>query len=86
MVEVRRSEVDASALLITGLVLFSIFGFPWLHYIPPLADITMRIKACTLSVLLISGLGLFSIFGFPWLHYIPPLADVIMRIKAYTLL
>jgi hypothetical protein len=36
------------ALLCSGLELFSIVGFPWLHHIPPLEDVTMDITACTL--------------------------------------
>jgi hypothetical protein len=37
-----------SALLNNELGLFSTVGFPWLHHTPPLADVTMEIKACTL--------------------------------------
>jgi hypothetical protein len=48
MVEVQTYEVDASALLISGLGLFSIVGYPWLHHIPTLADITTGTKACNL--------------------------------------
>jgi hypothetical protein len=32
----------------SGLGLFSIVGFPWLHHIPALADVTMGTKACSL--------------------------------------
>jgi hypothetical protein len=35
-----------SALLSNGLGLFSVFGFPWLHHTPYLANITMEIKVC----------------------------------------
>jgi hypothetical protein len=49
MFEVHSCEVDASALLISRLELFSsIVGFPKLHHIPYLADVTMGTKACTL--------------------------------------
>jgi hypothetical protein len=48
MVEVQSCEVDASALLISGLGLFRIFEFPWLHHIPSLADVAMGTKACNL--------------------------------------
>jgi hypothetical protein len=46
MVKVQSSEVDASALLISGLGLFSIVGIPWSH--PSLTDVTMGTKACNL--------------------------------------
>jgi hypothetical protein len=36
------------ALLNYELDLLNIVGFPWLHQAPPLADVTMEIKACTL--------------------------------------
>jgi hypothetical protein len=49
MAEVQSCEVDALlALLESGLELFSVVGFPWLHSIPPSADVTIEIKACTL--------------------------------------
>jgi hypothetical protein len=34
-----------SALLNSGLGLFGIVGFPWLHHTPSLADVTMEINA-----------------------------------------
>jgi hypothetical protein len=37
-----------SALLNSGLGLFSFVGFPWLHHMPALADVTMETKVCTL--------------------------------------
>jgi hypothetical protein len=37
-----------SALFKNEMGLFSIVGFPWLHHIPSLADVTMESKACTL--------------------------------------
>jgi len=46
MVEVRSCEVDASALLVSGLGLFSVVGFPWLHHTPSSADVTMGTKVC----------------------------------------
>jgi hypothetical protein len=36
------------ALRINGLGLFIIVGFPWLHHIVSLADVTMEAKAYTL--------------------------------------
>jgi hypothetical protein len=35
-------------LLNSGLGLLSFIGFPWLHHMPALADVTMETKACTL--------------------------------------
>jgi hypothetical protein len=50
MVEVQICEVDAlPALFSSGLGLFSVVGFPWLHFIPSLTDVTMEIKTCTLT-------------------------------------
>jgi hypothetical protein len=37
-----------SALLNNRLGLFSIVGFPWVHHIPPLTNVTMDTNACTL--------------------------------------
>jgi hypothetical protein len=49
MVDVQTWEADAlPALLKSWLGLLSIVGFPWLHNIPSLADLTKEIKACTL--------------------------------------
>jgi hypothetical protein len=48
MVEVQSYEADAPALLTSGLALFRIIRFPWLHYTSSLADTTMEIKACNL--------------------------------------
>jgi hypothetical protein len=48
MVRVQSCEVDALALLITGLGLFSIVGFIWLNDIPSIADVTMETNVCNL--------------------------------------
>jgi hypothetical protein len=48
IVEVQICEVDTSALLISGLELFNIVGFPWLHHIPSSADAAMGTNACNL--------------------------------------
>jgi hypothetical protein len=48
MVEIQICEADASALLISGLGLFSIVGIPWLTHAPSLADVTMGTNACNL--------------------------------------
>jgi hypothetical protein len=45
MVEVQSCEVDA---LLAPFELFSIVGFPWLHHIQTLADVTMETRACNL--------------------------------------
>jgi hypothetical protein len=52
MVEVQSCKVNAllhhSALLYSGLGLFSIVGFPWFHHIPSFPDVTRGTRASSL--------------------------------------
>jgi hypothetical protein len=59
VVEAQTCDVDTSP---SSLGLFSIVGFPWLHHIQPLADVTMIIKACNFIIIISSIISVTALY------------------------